>query len=64
MVFKIRKLKPVLSIFTGAGLLDRGFEAAGFCVVSAGDILWGRDVRDFAPAESREISDELLLHAL
>ncbi len=40
----------VLSIFTGAGLLDRGFEQAGFCVVSAGDILWGRDVRDFAPA--------------
>lgn len=43
-------MKPVLSIFTGAGLLDRGFEQAGFCCVSAGDILWGRDVRDFAPA--------------
>ena len=40
----------VLSLFTGAGLLDRGFEQAGFCVVSAGDILWGRDVRNFAPA--------------
>ena len=39
-----------MSIFTGGGLLDRGFEAEGFCVVSAGDILWGRDVRDFAPA--------------
>lgn len=40
----------VLSVFTGAGLLDRGFELEGFCVVSAGDILWGRDVRDFKPA--------------
>jgi len=43
-------LKIVLSLFTGAGLLDRGFESAGFCVVSAGDILWGRDVREFTPA--------------
>jgi len=43
-------MKPVLSLFSGAGLLDRGFEAAGYCVVSAGDILWGRDVRDFTPA--------------
>jgi DNA (cytosine-5)-methyltransferase 1 len=42
-------LKPVLSLFSGAGLLDRGFEQSGFCVVSAGDILWGRDVRDFSP---------------
>jgi DNA (cytosine-5)-methyltransferase 1 len=40
-------MKPVLSLCTGAGLLDRGFEAAGFCCVSAGDILWGRDLRDF-----------------
>jgi DNA (cytosine-5)-methyltransferase 1 len=39
----------VLSLFTGAGLLDRGFEHSGFCVVSAGDRLWGRDVRDFTP---------------
>ena len=45
-----RGLKVVLSLFTGAGLLDRGFERAGFCCVSAGDILWGRDVRDFTPA--------------
>ena len=35
-------MKLVLSTFSGAGLLDRGFEQAGFCVVSAGDILWGR----------------------
>jgi len=43
-------MKLVLSLFTGAGLLDRGFREAGFCVVSAGDILWGHDVRDFQPA--------------
>src|SRR5882672_2616647 len=43
-------MKPVLSIFSGAGLLDRGFEQAGYCVVSAGDILWGRDVCDFQTA--------------
>lgn len=41
---------PILSTFTGAGLLDRGFELEGFCVVSAGDLLWGRDVRRFQPA--------------
>jgi DNA (cytosine-5)-methyltransferase 1 len=40
----------VLSTFTGAGLLDRGFELEGFCVVSAGDFLWGRDVRNFTPS--------------
>lgn len=40
----------ILSLFTGAGLLDRGFTQAGFCVVSAGDFLLGHDVRDFAPA--------------
>lgn len=43
-------MSMVLSLFTGAGLLDRGFEHMGYCVVSAGDILWGRDVRSFAPA--------------
>ncbi len=43
-------MKLVLSLFTGAGLLDRGFESAGYCVVSAGDSLWGRPVESFAPA--------------
>lgn len=41
----------VLSLFPGIGLLDRGFEAAGFCVVRGPDLLWGGDVREFhAPA--------------
>lgn len=39
----------VLSLFPGVGLLDRGFEAAGFCVVRGPDILWGGDVRNFHP---------------
>ena len=42
--------RVALSLFTGAGLLDRAFEFHGWCVVSAGDVLWGRDVRNFTPA--------------
>lgn len=41
--------RPLLSIYTGAGLLDRGFIKAGFYVLSAGDILTGHDVRKFWP---------------
>lgn len=37
----------VLSLFPGAGLLDRGFAKAGFCVVRGPDTLLGHDVRDF-----------------
>lgn len=37
----------VLSLFSGIGLLDSGFREAGFCVVSAGDLILGQDVRDF-----------------
>ena len=41
----------VLSLFPGAGLLDRGFEQAGFCVVRGPDTLLGQRVEDFrAPA--------------
>ena len=39
----------VLSLFPGADLLGRGFEAEGYCVVRGPDILWGQDVRDFTP---------------
>lgn len=38
-----------MSLFPGVGLLDRAFEAAGFCVVRGPDLLWGGDVRRFAP---------------
>ena len=41
----------VLSLFPGAGLLDRGFEQAGFCVVRGPDTLLGQRIEDFhAPA--------------
>jgi DNA (cytosine-5)-methyltransferase 1 len=36
-----------LSLFPGIGLMDRGFEAAGFSVVRGPDLLWGGDVRGF-----------------
>lgn len=39
----------VLSLFPGADLLGRGFEAEGFCVVRGPDLLWGGDIRDFHP---------------
>lgn len=41
----------VLSIFPGLGLLDRAFEAEGFCVVRGPDVIWGGDVRDFHPTQ-------------
>jgi DNA (cytosine-5)-methyltransferase 1 len=37
----------VLSLFPGAGLLDRGFEAAGYCVVRGPDTLLGQRIEDF-----------------
>ncbi len=39
----------VLSLFPGIGLLDRGFELAGFCVVRGPDLIWGGDIRSFNP---------------
>lgn len=39
----------VLSIFPGIGILDRGFEEEGFCVVRGPDLLWGGDIRRFHP---------------
>lgn len=40
----------VLSLFPGAGLLDRGFTLAGYCVVRGPDTLLGGDIRDFHAA--------------
>lgn len=39
----------ILSLFPGIGLLDRAFEARGFCVVRGPDTLWGGDIRQFHP---------------
>lgn len=37
----------VLSLFPGIGLLDRGFEGAGFSVVRGPDTVWGGDIKRF-----------------
>jgi len=37
----------VLSLFSGVGLLDKAFRDLGFCVVSAGDLITGQDIREF-----------------
>lgn len=44
---KSRESRLILSLFPGAGLLDRGFEQAGFVVVRGPDTLFGQDIRDF-----------------
>lgn len=38
----------VLSTFSGIDLLGTGFRENGFCVVSAGDIILGQDIREFS----------------
>ncbi|HYC70015.1 MAG TPA: DNA cytosine methyltransferase [Opitutaceae bacterium] len=43
----------VLSLFPGADLLGRGFEAEGYCVVRGPDIVWGGDIREFHPTPGR-----------
>lgn len=43
----------VLSLFPGADLLGRGFEAEGFCVVRGPDLIYGSDVRDFHPPSGK-----------
>ena len=40
-------MQLVLSLFPGAGLLDRGFEQAGFCVVRGPDMLLGQRIEEF-----------------
>jgi DNA (cytosine-5)-methyltransferase 1 len=39
----------LLSLFPGAGLLDKAFEMEGFCVVRGPDLIYGGDVRRFYP---------------
>jgi DNA (cytosine-5)-methyltransferase 1 len=48
-------MQLVLSLFSGVGLLDKAFKEAGFCVVSAGDIINGShfDIRDFTGVKNK-----------
>lgn len=48
-------MQLVLSLFSGVGLLDKAFKEAGFCVVSAGDIINGShfDIRDFSGVKNK-----------
>lgn len=39
--------RVILSLFPGVGILDRGFEAEGVCVVRGPDLLWGGNIFDF-----------------
>lgn len=42
------KSRLVLSLFPGAGLLDRGFEQAGYCVVRGPDVVFGQCIETFS----------------
>jgi DNA (cytosine-5)-methyltransferase 1 len=42
-----------LSLFPGAGLLDRAFEEEGFTIVRGPDLLWGGDIKRFHPPAGR-----------
>jgi DNA (cytosine-5)-methyltransferase 1 len=46
-------MQLVLSLFSGIGLLDKAFKEKGFCVVSAGDIIYGQDIREFKSVEGK-----------
>jgi DNA (cytosine-5)-methyltransferase 1 len=46
-------MQLVLSLFSGIGLLDKAFCEAGFCVVSAGDLITGQNIRDFTGLKNK-----------
>ena len=46
-------IELVLSLHPGIGLLDRGFEELGFCVVRGPDLIWGGDIARFHPPAGR-----------
>lgn len=43
----------VLSVFSGIDILGKGFAVNGFTVVSAGDIMFGQDIREFRSIKGR-----------
>jgi DNA (cytosine-5)-methyltransferase 1 len=52
-------MQLVLSLFSGIDLFGQGFEENGFCVVSAGDIILGQDIRrkKFVPNKFEGVVD-------
>ncbi|NCO01418.1 MAG: DNA cytosine methyltransferase [Epsilonproteobacteria bacterium] len=46
-------MQLLLSLFSGIGLLDKAFKEAGFCVVSAGDLILGQDIRYFRGVKNK-----------
>lgn len=46
-------MELVLSLFSGIDGLGRGFTEGGFCVVSAGDLITGHDIRNFRTISGR-----------
>jgi DNA (cytosine-5)-methyltransferase 1 len=48
-------MQLILSTYTNIGMLDIGFKEAGFCVVSAGDIILGmhHDIKGFHPPPNK-----------
>lgn len=47
MAFNLVESHLILSLFPGAGLLDRGFEQAGYCVLRGPDTVFGQRIEDF-----------------
>lgn len=45
----VAKSQLVLSVFSGVDLFRKAFDEQGFCVVSASDLDFGFDIRDFVP---------------
>ncbi len=43
----------ILELFPGAGLFGRAFKSLGACVVNAGDIMQGHDIRQFRGIRAR-----------
>ncbi len=46
-------MQLVLSVFSGIDILGKGFLEKGFCVVSAGDIITGQDIRNFHTVQNK-----------
>lgn len=55
LIWSIVHMMLILSLFSGAGMLDHAFAEEGYCVVSAGDVIGGTlyDIRKFRPPAGR-----------